>query len=415
MSVPRSTEAVSTSRLRVLHVISSMAAEAGGPPAVCAGLAEALAARGHTLTIATISNAIPGADPKNSVPLSSAVELASFPHDGNTRYLPSRGLDAWLQSHISNFDIVHLHSIWQFPTFAAARACWKVRKPYVVLLNGMLDQYVVNKKSYWLKKAYWLYREGRIEGRSKGIHFLNEAEIRRAVPWVRNMPKFIIGNGIRESEIAGLPPRGRFRAAHPDIADRPLALFLSRVHPKKGLDRLIPAWKSLAAARPDLRFAIAGTGDPAYVDSIDRLIASSGLTGKVLRVGQLVGEKKWEGLADADLFVLPSHQEGFSMAITEALAARCPVIATQECNFDELESQHCGTIIRNGDMNAFTQAVGALLDDPAKREAMGNAGAAFVQERCTWEKVSCDLEQVYRHILSGTPLPIDGRPIWRHH
>ncbi len=415
MSAPRSADAAAPARLRVLHVISSMATEAGGPPAVCAGLAEALAARGHTLTIATISNAIPGADPKNTVPLSPAVQLVSFPHDGNTRYLSSPALDAWLESHTAGFDIVHLHSIWQFPTFAAARACWKARKPYVVLLNGMLDQYVVNKKSRWLKQAYWLYREARIEGRSNGIHFLNEAEIRHAVPWVRNMPKFIIGNGIRQSEIDGLPPRGRFRAAHPDIADRPLALFLSRMHPKKGLDRLIPAWKSLAVARPELRFAIAGTGDPAYLDAIDRLIESDGLQGKVLRVGQLVGEKKWEALVDADLFLLPSHQEGFSMAITEALAARCPVVATQECNFDELETRNCGIIIRNGDMNAFTQAVTTLLDDPAKREAMGNAGAAFVRERCSWEKIACDLEQVYRHILSGAPLPVDGRPLWRHH
>ena len=253
MSDTRSAGAAAPSRLRVLHVISSMAPEAGGPPAVCAGLSTALSGRGHEVTIATISNAIPGADSKNGLPLPPAVKLVSVPHDGNTRYLSSRQLDAWLHAHMADFDIAHLHSIWQFPTFAAARACWKTNKPYVVLINGMLDQYVVHQKSRWLKQAYWLYRERHVEGRSKGIHFLNEAEIRRAVPWVRDMPKFVIGNGIREAEIAGLPPRGRFRAAHPEIADRPLALFLSRLHPKKGLDRLIPAWKSLVAARPDLR------------------------------------------------------------------------------------------------------------------------------------------------------------------
>jgi len=406
MSLPAGTPAVAKPRLRLLHVIASMAPEAGGPPVVCAGLADAFAANGHSVTIATI------ADPTH-VALTPAVTLVSFPQDVRTRYLHSRRLNDWLQAHIRDFDLVHLHSVWQFPTFAAARACWHNDEPYVVLLNGMLDKYVVHQKSHWLKHAYWLYRERRIEGRAKGIHFLNKAEIAHAMPWMNNMPKFIIGNGISPQELAKLPPRGRFRAAHPEIADRPLALFLSRLHPKKGLERLIPAWKSLAAKRPDIRFAIVGTGDADYVASLDRLIAQHQLQQQIIRVGQLVGEKKWEALVDADLFVLPSHQEGFSMAITEALAAQCAAVVTEECNFDELEEHKCGLIIRNGNMAAFVQSVEDLLNDAPRRQAMGAAGAAFVRTRCTWDRVACDLERVYRHILAGKPLSPDGSAVWK--
>jgi glycosyltransferase involved in cell wall biosynthesis len=101
------------------------------------------------------------------------------------------------------------------------------------------------------------------------------------------------------------------------------------------------------------------------------------------------------------------------MAITEALAAHCPAVVTEECNFDELEKLNCGVIIRNGDMTAFTRAVEDLLNDGPRREAFGAAGASFVNACCTWDKVACDLERVYRHILSGSPLPADGRPTWR--
>ena len=144
----------------------------------------------------------------------------------------------------------------------------------------------------------------------------------------------------RRGAVGFVAARGAFRAAHPELAERPLALFLSRLHPKKGLDRLIPAWKALAERMPEARLLIAGTGELDYVASLQKLAADSGLGDGVVFLGQLVGHQKWEALVDADVFVLPSHQEGFSMAITEALAAGCPPVVTEECNFDELSRRH---------------------------------------------------------------------------
>ncbi len=395
--------------LRVLHVITSMAAEAGGPPAVCAGLAGALAARGHKVTIAALSET--GRTP---VPVATQVQTVFFPPDSNGRYGASSAMSHWLRGNVAAFDIVHLHSLWQFPTFAAARACWHRKVPYVVLLNGMLDRYSVAQRSYWIKRLYWLLREGRIEGRARGIHCLNGAEIRRAVPWIRTLPKFIIGNGIAATELAAMPPRGRFRAKHPEFADAPLALFLSRLHPKKGLDRLIPAWKEFVQRVPQGRLLIAGTGDAAYVAALDRLIKSSGMLENIIRVGQLVGPDKWEALVDADLFVLPSHQEGFSMAITEALAAGCVPVVTEECNFDELRQHDCGLIIQNGDMPALARAAAELLVDASRRRKLAEAGQRLVRERCTWERIAEQMEAVYQWIRAGRALPPSGEAVWAH-
>jgi glycosyltransferase involved in cell wall biosynthesis len=401
----------STAPLRVLHVIASMAPEAGGPPVVCAGLTRALASRGHSIAIATVTGA-----GESTIPLDPAVKLHAFQRDASPRYAKSAQLDRWLSDHIKNFDIAHLHAVWQFPTFAAARAAQRQNIPYILFPHGMLDRYSIAQRSGFVKRLYWLYREGKVARQAKGIHCLNQAEIRRAVPWISSFPKFVIGNGISETELASLPPRGLFRKAHPEIGERPLALFLSRIHPKKGLDRLIPAWKKLAEKNPDLRLAIAGAGDPAYLAQIDNLIAQHQLQNKILRVGQLAGEQKWQALVDADLFVLPSHQEGFSMAITEALAAGCPPVVTEECNFDELEENPknpAGIIIKNGDMPAFIEETQSLLADPARRKRFAAAGQELVRTRYTWEKIAADLESVYRHIISGKTLSPDGREIWR--
>ncbi len=388
-----------------------MAVETGGPPVVCAGLTGALAARGHSVAVATLDE--PALHP---VALDPAIACHRFPsHD--QRYGKSPALDRWLKDHIKDFDLLHLHSIWQFPTFAAARACWVARKPYVVLLNGMLDIYSVTHRSYLIKRMYWLWRERKVEGRAAGIHCLNRAEIRRAMPWISRMPKFVVGNAISSSDLASLPPRGQFRAKHPDLSPRPLFLFLSRLHPKKGLDRLIPAWKTVAETLPESRLLIAGTGDKAYVESLDQRIASHNMQTHIQRIGQLVGKDKWQALADADLFILPSHQEGFSMAITETLASGCPPIVTDECNFDELEppapAAPCGIIIRGGNMEQFAQSVIALYRNAARRATFAAAGRQLVSSRFTWENIAAEMEQVYRHILAGKRLPADGTDVWR--
>jgi glycosyltransferase involved in cell wall biosynthesis len=409
---PPAAGAASAALLRILHVIPGMATEIGGPPAVCAGLTAALAARGHSVTVATLNE---GALP--TVSLDSRVTLERFAPDGPTpgRYAKSETLDTWLQQNISKFQIAHLHSIWQFPTFAAARACWNHRVPYVSLLNGMLDTYSVNQRSRHIKRAYWLWRERKVEGRAAAIHCLNAAEIRRAVPWIRNMPKIILGNGIDASVLASLPSRGAFRAAHPDLSDRPLVVFLSRLHPKKGLDRLIPAWKAVAAKMPQCRLLIAGTGDPAYVESLKRLVAVSGLSDNILFLGQVIGGAKWNLLVDADLFVLPSHQEGFSMAITEALAADCPPVVTEECNFDELEpptpEPQRGVIIRNSNMSQFCDAIITLLSDARRRASFAAAGKELVASRFTWQTIAEQLESDYRHILAGRSFSPSGTPV----
>ena len=395
-------------RLKILHVISSLAVEAGGPPVICAGIAEAQARLGHDVTIAAA-----GLMGKLRVKISEQVKVVEYPITGLARYASSPELEQWLVENMGQVDFVHLHSVWQQPTYVGAREAWRHQTPYVVMLNGMLEAYSVRHRSYLIKRAYWWWRESKIFRGASGLHCGSASEIRKAIDWIASSPKFIVGNAISESDLLAIPERGRFRAAWPEVGERPMALFMSRLHPKKGLDCLLPVWKTVVDKHPDSILVVAGAGPTEYEQLIDRQIEEFGLSKHVKRVGQLAGSKKWEALADADLFVLPSHQEGFSMAITEALGARCAVVATESCNYEELATHNCGIEIPHDDMVGFVEAVNALLDDPARRQKLGQNGRALIESRYTWERVAEDLLKVYRWIIQGRPLPRDGASVWR--
>jgi glycosyltransferase involved in cell wall biosynthesis len=402
--------------LKILHVISDMQVATGGPPVGCAGLTAACAARGHEVAIATTHRPLAAAaDGNNSgqfVPTDARVTVDSFPTSGARNYRYSPGLDRWLRREAARFDIVHLHGLWQFPSFAAARACRRARVPYLVSPHGMLDSYSLRQHSFFLKCAYWLLRERRTFAGAAGIHCLNEAEHRRAA-WIRPFPKYLLPNGISSRDLHALPPPGRFRAARPELGPHPLILFLGRLHPKKGLDRLIPAWNHFVERSPDARLIIAGSGDPAYTRQLTRLIAQHRLDGRIVLIGQLSGNARWEALVDADLMVLPSRQEGFSNAILEALAAGCPPVITDSCNFDEVAREGCGLILPDDDMVRFAQATAALLADAPRRGAMAAAGKKLVANRFTWDILAAELDQLYRWILDGNKLPTDARPVWK--
>ena len=101
------------------------------------------------------------------------------------------------------------------------------------------------------------------------------------------------------------------------------------------------------------------------------------------------------------------------MAITEAMAAGCPVVVTEECNFDEVEPNRTGRIIRRGDMGAFIDATSELLKDGPTRQAMGAAGRQLVHDRFTWEQIGHDLLEVYGWAQAGREFSPEGRDIWR--
>lgn len=391
--------------MKILHVVTDIQIASGGVAAAACGMAEAVAARGHEVTIACLN--------RGGAPLRpQGVTVQAFAPDRNSSLLPSAGLRDYMQENIGQFDVVHIHGVWQHPGHYAAAAARQHKVPYVLAPHGMLDANSLAMGRRWAKSMAWFLWDSTMVYRAAAVHCLNAAEI-KCSPALRKTPNAVIGNGIARAALDNMPVRGLWRKEMGgSIGDqgRPIALFLSRIHPKKGLERLLPHWSELLKRHPTLLLVIAGTGEPAHVHRVQEVVKRHGLINSVLFVGQLAGAAKSQALADADVFILPSYQEGFSMAVAEAMAAGLPVVITRECNFGEVEEAEAGAVIAHGDMPAFVGAVAKLLENPTARIISGRNGQQLVRSRFSWEAAAERLEQLYRAASQRSGIPQNLMP-----
>ncbi len=378
--------------MKILFAITDLSAESGGVASATACLAESLAARGHQVTIGTVENGGTHLDPHD-------VRVARFPRDGGARLSKSLQLKQFLWHQIPAHNVVQIQGVWQSPAHQAAAACKHFGIPYVVAPHGMLDEKSLAMGSRHLKRLSWKFVDGPMYQGARAVQCLSAAE-QAASPWLAGLPVVQIGNGIDDKVFADMPPRGLFRAKYFQGAaaeGTPIVLFLSRIHPKKGLDRFLPEWPRILAACPAARLVIAGTGSAKDVAGIDQQILRLAIGGTVVKTGQLTGIAKWQAMRDADVFILPSHQEGFSMAITEAMAAGCPVVITKACNFDEVSTVGAGVVVPDNAMEQFADSVIELLKKPTA--SMGEAGRGFIQANYLWSKITDQMEALYRSMV----------------
>ncbi len=228
------------------------------------------------------------------------------------------------------------------------------------------------------------------------LHVLNIDEGRLIEPLKLATPNAIIPNGIFSEEIATLPPKGNFYAKNPQLKERPFILFLSRLHYKKGLDYLADAFRIVASQCPDVQLVVAGP-DGGEKEPFERCIAETGLKDRVHVVGPIYGPDKFAAFSDCACFCLPSRQEGFSMAIVEALACRVPVVITEPCHFPEVAAAGAGEVVPLV-AQAIGQALVRVLSDGDLRERMGQAGRDLVWSRYTWLKIAEQSIDAYQRL-----------------
>ncbi len=391
--------------MKILHVIGTLDATTGGPPVVVACLAVAQQQLGHDVSIACCP---PPNGPEAENKLLSSVAGAD---ELTIHHVPdSQGLDRFLGRAareqltplIKTCDIVHLHGVWEAILVAAQRSAKQIGKPYVIAPHGMLDPWSLSQGK--LKKTLaiklWFARLWR---HAAFIHTLNQDEARLIDQLGLDVPTKIIPNGIFLDSIDPPQAPGQFRAAHPELGNDPYILFLSRLHYKKGLDYLADIFKRVAETEPQMRLVVAGPDEGARSD-FEQRIHSANLDKRVHVVGPIYGRQKYQAMVDALCFCLPSRQEGFSMAITEALACGAPAVISETCHFPEVGSQQAGYVLPL-DPRRFAEAILKLHRDPAEREMMGRNGAAMVRQRYTWPRIAEQSVQAYASVLSTNKSP----------
>jgi glycosyltransferase involved in cell wall biosynthesis len=390
--------------MKILHVIPTLDPAAGGPPRIALRLAAATASLGHR--VAMLYHASSASQPlleqeRSQVPGAEAIELRPIAPNSRVAELLGRGARSTLAGAMDEFDLVHAHSVWNGITRAAMTAAAARAKPFVLLANGMFDPWSMQQK--WLKKRLALAMGmRRAIDRCAFIHVGNTAERDGVLALGLAAPIRIIPNGVFPQEFDPLPAAGQFLAAHPELGGRPYLLFLSRLHHKKGLDYLAGAFAAVAAEHPQLQLVVAGPDDGARAQFI-AAVTAAGLTERVHVVGPLYGRERFDALVDAACFCLPSRQEGFSVAILEALACRTPVVISQACHFPEVAERGAGMVVPL-EIPAIAMALRQIVaGGTALRRQMGDAGRAMVMTDYTWPTIARRMVEAYAAALARPP------------
>ena len=352
--------------MRILHVVPTYlpATRYGGPIYAVHGLCRALAARGHDVTVFTTN--VDG-DSVSDVPLDAPVMLdgVRIRYFASTfrRLYASPGMRRALRD-VRDFDLVHAHSVYLWPTYAAARAAARAGVPYVISPRGMLVPELIARKSRMVKGAWIRLVERRSFAGAARIHFTSQREWDDARRVGLPLPDpFVVPNGI------DLVPR-------PDVPrDARTVVSLGRMNWKKGLDRLI------AATPRDAKLILAGNDEEGLTPKLRALAAGR----DVSFPGPLYGDAKWELLARASVFALPSLSENFGNAVLEAMMMETPVVVTPEVGVaPDVAAAGAGVVTHD-----IAVAIESILRDA---NDYGRNGRLLVESRFTWPAVVREME-----------------------
>ena len=369
------------SNAKVLQVIGVISRDSGGPSRSVQGLVAGLNAVGVEAWLMTLSH---GDEPWI---------------DGVTQFVNGGEFDEVVQR--VEPDIVHLHGIWSIALHRCAVACRRLRIKYIVAPRGMLEPWSLRQK--WLKKriARWLYQDKDLKC-AAALHATAESEAEQFRKLGFKNPIIVSPNGVNVPKCV---------LAAKDAKGAKRVLFVSRMHPKKGVMELVEAWNTIKHQTwmCELVYTVNGDFEREYEAKVKARVKELGIEDQFIFTGALNDDEKWKAYARADLFVLPTYSENFGIVVAEALWAGVPVITTKGTPWQELETWKCGKWIdlpeEGSNPSDWPTLVSALegmmvMSDDERRE-MGERGRRLVEEKYTWDAVVKAMVKGYEEVLNG--------------
>lgn len=384
--------------MKILQFKPTVRLESGGVTRAVLDLAAALAARGHEVCLATAdATDVPADwDGTNDRPRTVVVQRG-----GNPARPFAREARQALESEIARADVVHLHVLWD--PACAAIASWAKRAgvPYVVTSHGMLDDWCMEQKT--AKKRLYLATIGRgLLRDAAAVHCTAEAEREQSSKWFPGTKGIVIPYFFDLEPYRELPGPGPAQAMFPQLdTDLPKVLFLSRLHYKKGVERLLDAAAELIRRGVEFRLLLAGSGDPTYEATLRRRVESLGLGEVAHFLGFVSGIEKLSLYQASDLFVLPTSQENFGFVTVEALACGTPVITTRGVDIWRELEHRCGAMIVDPHASAVAAAIqNSWKDSQAATKAM-EVGRPGVFSWLQPDTIADAFDDMYQSVASG--------------
>ena len=364
------------------HIVASVDEEASGPSYSVVALSDSLRARGADCAVMAVGRRAQQAG------------LEIFRHDMaalpvGKQLMISRALARAVDVAARQGAVLHAHGLWLMPNIYPARAARRHGVPFIVSPRGMLGQQALTFSAS-RKKVMWALMQARALEAAQCFHATSQAECADIRRVGLTAPVAVIPNGVDIPENDPTPGH--------------TILHMGRLHPKKGIDRLVAAWARVAGHYPDWRLRIVGPSELDCRASLEAQVRDLDVP-RVVLDGPLFGGAKWAAYREAGLFVLPTLNDNFGMVVAEALAAGVPVISTKGAPWQGLQNERCGWWIDHG-ADAMAAALDACLRlSDAERAEMGARGREWMRRDFGWDRIAKQMAEVYKWLVQGGERP----------
>lgn len=378
---------------KILYLTGCILDESSGPYHSVKQTVEYLNNQGdHVAVMATIPRA------GTTLEREWAVPIFKFKRYGPDSMHITPTFKKWLNVN-SNWDLISIQGVWFYFSRAASEWCIKNNIPYIITIHGNLNSKALEISSLKKKIASKVF-VNKVLKNAACLHALNfnEYTILRELGYTQ--PICVVGNGIAEPRLGSISVQHHIPEKY---LSKRTCLYLGRLHPIKGVDRLLHAWSKMTDSSA-WQLVIAGDGDPDYVQKLKVLVKKLNLK-NVYFIGFVNGEVKSAWLKRAELFVLTSFSEAFPMSILEALSHRTAVLMTNVCGLNSAVAKGAALEVTD-DNNSIEIGLREMLSLPQETlQSMGEVGVQFVRDNYSWGTVGKQLKEVNEWLINDGVKP----------
>ena len=389
--------------MRIYHLLENLDDSYGGPaksvPYLVKNLKE-LDIQGQMLSIKYKKDEI------NEVIQRDNLNWLSFQYKFFKKIRYSKTLKKYLKKVLTNKKniILHTHNLWNYIPYISFMLAKKYNIPYILSIRGALYPWSLTQNSLQKKIAWKLFQK-KILNQSSCIHVTNISELNAVRRLGISSPIALVPNGVNLDEFKMINNKDISKANLGLKKNKNYILFLSRIHPKKGLEYLVHSWIKIAKKYYNWNLLIVGpVSDSKYFNDLQNELKKYKLNDRVHFTGMLRGKKRIDSFSASSLFVLPSHTENFGIAIAEAFAAKLPVITTKETPWKEIEEHDAGWWVELSLKNINLALIKALSCNELELKKKGLNGFNLIK-KYDWKYQSIKMKQVYEWVSGNGKKP----------